>query len=168
MISALVVLSTAFLANARDEQPENPKTNVIFNMFRQMSLYNRGNVGSCGDFDEMSHKYFSGDTFTCTDGKATWTCQVYTEGYTCSSSIQKFDQYFQTSAFLVGSTIVSSNDEKKFLFESLPAKKTASTLLYRGSRDGWLAFDFHSRVDNKGQTVTLFRTDKGYRIGGYT
>ncbi len=102
-----------------------------------MSLYNRGNVGSCGDFDEMSRKYFSGDTFTCTEGKATWTCQVYTEGYTCSASIQKFDQYFQTSAFLVGSTIVSNNDEKKFLFESLPAKKAVSTLLYRGSRDGW-------------------------------
>ena len=133
-----------------------------------MSLVARGNVGTCGDFDEMALKYLSGDTFTCTQGKATWTCQVFSEGYTCSSTIQKFDQFFQSSTFLVGSTIVTNNDEKKFLYGSLPAKKVQSTLLYRGSRDGWLAFDFHSRVDNKGSTVTLFKTDKGYRIGGYT
>jgi hypothetical protein len=34
MISALVVLSTAFLVNARDEQDLTPKTNVVYNMFR--------------------------------------------------------------------------------------------------------------------------------------
>ncbi len=29
------------------------------------------------------------------------------------------------------------------------------SLLYRGSRDGWLAIDFHSRCDIKGATLTL-------------
>jgi hypothetical protein len=137
-------------------------------MFKAMSLYNRGNVGTCGDFDEMALRYNAGDTFSCTEGKAVWTCQVYTEGYTCSSTVQKFDTYFETSAFLLGSTIVSNNEEKRFLYEALPAKKVKSTLLYRGSRDGWMAFDFHSRCDNKGHTVTLFRSDKSLRIGGYT
>jgi hypothetical protein len=29
------------------------------------------------------------------------------------------------------------------------------TLYYRGSRDGWMAKDFHSKCDNKGATMTL-------------
>ena len=43
-----------------------------------------------------------------------------------------------------------------------------SILLFRGSRDGWKCIDFHSRCDNKGATVVLFKTDKNKRCGGYT
>ena len=42
------------------------------------------------------------------------------------------------------------------------------TLLYRGSREGWNYIDFHSRCDNKGATLTLFKTDDGKICGGYT
>ena len=41
-------------------------------------------------------------------------------------------------------------------------------LLYRGSRDGWKYRDFHDRCDNKGATLTLFKTDDGRVCGGYT
>ena len=44
-------------------------------------------------------------------------------------------------------------------------------LLYRGSRDGWHASDFHKCCDNKGPTVTLIKvvtTDAKYIFGGYT
>ena len=43
-----------------------------------------------------------------------------------------------------------------------------SVLLYRGSRDGWNADDFHLRCDNKGATVTLFKIKDGPCVGGFT
>jgi hypothetical protein len=41
-------------------------------------------------------------------------------------------------------------------------------LLYRGSDHGWKALDFHSRCDNKGPTISLFKIKDGDCIGGYT
>ncbi len=42
------------------------------------------------------------------------------------------------------------------------------TLLYRGSRDGWEAVDFHSRCDDKGPTIILLQILNGDCIGGFT
>lgn len=43
-----------------------------------------------------------------------------------------------------------------------------AALLYRGSRDGWGADDFHLRCDKKGATITLFKLKEGPCIGGFT
>jgi len=40
-------------------------------------------------------------------------------------------------------------------------------LLYRASRDGWAASNFHSCCDNKGPTVTVIKSGN-YIFGGYT
>ncbi len=40
-------------------------------------------------------------------------------------------------------------------------------LLYRGSRDGSKSSDFHSKCDNQGPTITLFKNEKGYIFGGF-
>ena len=40
-------------------------------------------------------------------------------------------------------------------------------LIYRGSRDGTTSNDFHNKCDNKGETICLFKNDKGYIFGGY-
>ena len=37
-------------------------------------------------------------------------------------------------------------------------------LIYRGSRDGQ---DFHKKCDNKGETITLIKNEKGNIFGGY-
>jgi hypothetical protein len=42
------------------------------------------------------------------------------------------------------------------------------SLLYRGSRDGWMFKDFHQRCDNQGPTLTLFKSSKEKICGGYT
>jgi hypothetical protein len=42
------------------------------------------------------------------------------------------------------------------------------TLLYRGSKHGWNACDFHTRCDKKGPTICLFQIKDGDCIGGYT
>jgi len=41
-------------------------------------------------------------------------------------------------------------------------------LLYRSSRDGLSAKDFHSSCDNKGSTITIIKTTDGRIIGGYS
>lgn len=49
-----------------------------------------------------------------------------------------------------------------------PNKTFTFTLLYRGSVDGDSPYVFHSKCDNKGATVTLISTRKGWRFGGYS
>jgi len=41
-------------------------------------------------------------------------------------------------------------------------------LLYRGIRDGMTNTEFHNKCDNKGETVTLIKNEKGNIFGGYT
>ncbi len=46
-------------------------------------------------------------------------------------------------------------------------KTSEPQLLYRASRDGWDASNFHSKCDNKGATITILKTTQGYVFGGY-
>lgn len=41
------------------------------------------------------------------------------------------------------------------------------SLLYRASRDGWGASDFHRACDGRGPTVAIIRTTKGHLFGGH-
>lgn len=50
----------------------------------------------------------------------------------------------------------------------LQIKAKKATLLYRGSRDGFLGRDFHSRCDNHGDTLTVIKSTSGHIFGGYT
>ena len=47
------------------------------------------------------------------------------------------------------------------------ATTTASTLLYRGSRDGLTGQAFHRLCDDQGATLTVVRSKGGYVFGGY-
>ena len=42
------------------------------------------------------------------------------------------------------------------------------SLLYHGSRDGFRAYDFHSRCDNKPNTLTIVKSTSGNIFGGFT
>ena len=61
------------------------------------------------------------------------------------------------------STILS--EEQRRILKSW-MEETRFTLLFRASRDGWAAADFHSRCDNKGPTVTIVKSGT-YIFGGY-
>jgi hypothetical protein len=72
------------------------------------------------------------------------------------------------------SDILAEEDLKLLLegwvAESIPdfdAEVTLS-LLYRGSRDGFRAADFHAKCDDKGSTVTIVKSTEGYIFGGYS
>ena len=41
-------------------------------------------------------------------------------------------------------------------------------LLYRGSKDGFLASTFHEKCNYKGETFSIIKSTKGYIFGGYT
>ena len=41
-------------------------------------------------------------------------------------------------------------------------------LLYRGTRDGMSGEAFHNKCNNKGPTISIIKSDKGYIFGGYT
>ena len=40
-------------------------------------------------------------------------------------------------------------------------------LIYRGTRDGMTSSVFHNKCDNKGETITLIKNEKGNIFGGY-
>jgi hypothetical protein len=55
------------------------------------------------------------------------------------------------------------------LLKLLGNKRVKTKNLYRGSKNGWMKKDFHSRCDKKGPTLSLFKVkDTGDCIGGYT
>ena len=58
--------------------------------------------------------------------------------------------------------------DEKIIVSWLNNKKFISELLYRKTRDGSTPKDFHSKCDNKGTTITIIETTKGYKFGGYT
>ncbi len=65
--------------------------------------------------------------------------------------------------------ILNDNQKEEAIKEWInPNKKITFSLLYRMSRDGENPKDFHKNCDNKGPTLILAETTKGYKIGGYT
>jgi hypothetical protein len=72
------------------------------------------------------------------------------------------------------SDILAAEDHKLLLegwvAESKPDLDTEVTLclLYRGSRDGFGAADFHAKCDDKGATVTIVKSTEGCIFGGYS
>jgi hypothetical protein len=58
--------------------------------------------------------------------------------------------------------------QKEYLMKLLKNKKLVTALLFRGSEHGWRPKDFHSRCDNKGPTISLFKIKDGDCIGGFT
>jgi hypothetical protein len=59
-------------------------------------------------------------------------------------------------------------EKKKFVYEMIGDKRVVTVDRYRGSRDGFYAFYFHSRCDNIGPTISLFKMKNGDVIGGFT
>ena len=47
-------------------------------------------------------------------------------------------------------------------------REFTAELLYRKTRDGSKPKNFHDKCDNKGITITIIETTKGYVFGGYT
>ena len=67
------------------------------------------------------------------------------------------------------SVIVCDKESKELLCDWInPNKQIKTTLLYKPTRDGDNAKAFHNKCDNKGPTLALIKTTKGYKFGGFT
>ena len=68
-------------------------------------------------------------------------------------------------------SFILSTDQRQVLMEwlkgSLVSASNNYALIYRASRDGWGAANFHLRCDGKGPTVTVVKCGN-YIFGGYT
>ena len=92
-------------------------------------------------------------------------CSVYNNLKSSWSKIQKVEIKSPDSIILNKS---SKKDEfLKKIFEWLDYKYDNMELIYRGSRDGSKSNDFHSKCDNKGPTICLYKNEKGNIFGGY-
>ena len=66
------------------------------------------------------------------------------------------------------SSILSNEEFKELMKLCKFSLNQKWKLLYRASRDGFGALDFHSRCDNFKSTLTIIKTTTGYVFGGYT
>ena len=71
-------------------------------------------------------------------------------------------------------SVILSSDQSRTLMNWLKetgaltdVTMASDDLLYRASRNGWAASNFHSCCDNKGPTVTVIKSGN-YIFGGYT
>jgi len=76
------------------------------------------------------------------------------------------------TAILFKDSVILSIEQRETLLNWLKESQaitndSADKLLYRASRDGWAASNFHSCCDNKGPTVTVIKSGN-YIFGGYT
>ena len=75
--------------------------------------------------------------------------------------------YLNSEEFYEGSTILKKS-EYKYIKQFLGEKQDLSTMIYKSSRDGDSAKDFHDLVDKKGATISFIKNCNGERFGGYT
>ena len=68
-------------------------------------------------------------------------------------------------------SVILSSEQRQTLIdwlkETLESASDDYVLLYRASRNGWTAANFHSCCDSKGPTVTVIKSGN-YIFGGYT
>jgi hypothetical protein len=67
----------------------------------------------------------------------------------------------------MASNIVKSIADEEKLMSWLPTKPSKLSLLYRGSRDGFTGAAFHSKADNKQNTIVLVEATTGKIFGGF-
>jgi len=70
--------------------------------------------------------------------------------------------------FAINDSKIINSEELKSKVKSLLPPTAKFMNLYRASRDGKSAIDFHSRCDNKGPTITIVKSENGTIFGGYT
>ena len=67
---------------------------------------------------------------------------------------------------------IESMEQPKYLFEHIrihgKTEVTKVTLIFRATRDGWNAKDFHDHCDGRGPTLCLTRSSEDYLAAGFT
>lgn len=81
---------------------------------------------------------------------------------------ESFDVKLEALLLELDSTILSNQDKRHIMtWLETVGKTSMPKLLYRASTDGWEGTDFHAKCDNRGATLTVIKSSKGYMFGGY-
>ena len=79
------------------------------------------------------------------------------------------DDFSITNGMVLDSNIVNSDQSNELIKLCKFEDKTQFNLLYRASRDGFSATQFHSKCDEIPKTLTIIKVkDKPHIFGGYT
>jgi hypothetical protein len=70
--------------------------------------------------------------------------------------------------FLNDSNILKTKKDQEKMLHFLNKKFKSFELIYRGTRDGDSAKNFHQKCDNRGPTLTICKEKDGKIFGGYT
>ena len=62
----------------------------------------------------------------------------------------------------------NNTDETIQKLKKIIGRECNLQLLYQMTKDGDKCETFHKKVDNQGPTITLFKSEDGYKFGGYT
>ena len=84
--------------------------------------------------------------------------------------ISEWTQIYKIKTKIFSSVILNNNKRKKEYINKILewSGNKSMELIYRGTRDGMTANDFHNKCDNKGKTICLFLNDKDNIFGGYS
>jgi hypothetical protein len=87
-------------------------------------------------------------------------------------SVKPIKFQLQDPNFDFDSLILKNDLENKtmvvnWVLETIKNRESSFNLLYRGSKDGFAAKNFHEKCDNKGPTVVIIENTTGNKFGGY-
>eukprot|EP00331_Platyophrya_macrostoma_P015794 CAMPEP_0176471350 /NCGR_PEP_ID=MMETSP0127-20121128/41082_1 /TAXON_ID=938130 /ORGANISM="Platyophrya macrostoma, Strain WH" /LENGTH=449 /DNA_ID=CAMNT_0017865985 /DNA_START=27 /DNA_END=1376 /DNA_ORIENTATION=+ len=89
---------------------------------------------------------------------------VFEEAFTIENNIEQI-----TGVSSLDSKILKKAGDISLLKKWISEKaKPTFKLIYRGSKDGYTASNFHSKCDNKGPTVVVIKSHLGKIFGGFT
>lgn len=84
------------------------------------------------------------------------------------STISNFEKKMINQITIDSRIIKDKNIVKMIKHWIQPDFEVNLKLIYRATRDGDSATNFHQKCDNKSPTITIIKTEKGRIIGGYT
>lgn len=94
--------------------------------------------------------------------------------YNASPDSFKYEELpqFKQRAKTFLNTVLLNQQLSQILFKFLQTSNINSSkkqwsLLYRASKDGWQASNFHQKCDYQGETITVIKSTNGYIFGGY-
>lgn len=70
-------------------------------------------------------------------------------------------------SFLNGSTIVKSAEDIDLIKEWTGKVYLVTELIYRATKDGFTAVNFHAKCNDKGATLTIVKSKSNQIFGGY-
>jgi hypothetical protein len=68
----------------------------------------------------------------------------------------------------IDSSILVSSQMQQDLLALCKREERKFLLIYRATRDGFSAANFHAKCDNRAKTLTIIKTTRGFVFGGYT